>query len=59
MVTRRRGVLLCGQARTTLAAIARELTRAGMPLVIQAAPEELKAARGFTVARRGRHRATS
>ena len=45
MVTRRRGVLLCGQARTTLAAIARELTRAGMPLVIQAAAEELKAAR--------------
>jgi NAD(P)-dependent dehydrogenase (short-subunit alcohol dehydrogenase family) len=41
----RRAVLLCGQARTTLAAIAHELGRAGIPLVIQAAPAEMAAGR--------------
>jgi len=45
MSQRRRAVLLCGQARVTLGAIARELGRAGIPVVIQAAPAELAAVR--------------
>jgi NAD(P)-dependent dehydrogenase (short-subunit alcohol dehydrogenase family) len=45
MPRRRRVALLCGSARTVLAAVARELARNGIGLVIQAAPDELAAAR--------------
>lgn len=45
MPTRRRAVLLCGHARATLAAIARALAAADVPLVIQAAPSEIAATR--------------
>ena len=46
MPRRRPAVLLCGQARATLAAIARELARTGAPLVIQAAADSAAARRG-------------
>jgi len=45
MPKRRRAVLLCGQARATLAAVARGLASANVPLVIQAAPAEVAATR--------------
>lgn len=44
MAKRRPAILLCGQARATLTAIARELVRTEMPLLIQAAPREVAAA---------------
>jgi NAD(P)-dependent dehydrogenase (short-subunit alcohol dehydrogenase family) len=44
MPKRRSAVLLCGQARETLAAIARELARTDIPLLIQAATGEIEAA---------------
>ena len=53
MPKRRDAVLLCGPARRLLAAVARELTRAGVALVIQAAPAELAGARRSPPRRRG------
>jgi len=53
MPKRRQTVLLCGPARRLLAAVARELARAGLPLVIQAAPAEVPAARRIVAALRG------
>ena len=54
-VPKRRAVLLCGPARRLVAAVARELAAAGVPLVIQAAPTELSGARRLVAAaaRRG------
>jgi NAD(P)-dependent dehydrogenase (short-subunit alcohol dehydrogenase family) len=41
----RRAVLVCGHARATVAAVARALAAADLPLVIQAAPSEIAATR--------------
>jgi 3-oxoacyl-[acyl-carrier protein] reductase len=55
MPKRRRAVLLCGPARTTLAAVARELAGPDTLLLVQAAPREVAAAKRLcrALARRG------
>ena len=56
MPKRRRAILLCGPARSALAAVARELAQAeNLTLVIQAQPAELPAAQRLSrgIARRG------
>jgi len=45
MRKRGRAVLLCGHGRATIAAIARELARTEVPLLLQAAPADRAAAR--------------
>lgn len=44
MTKRREAVLICGEARRTMAAIARELTAAGLPVLIREDAAEVRAA---------------